>query len=655
LTQAYNLQKASIDIDKNNQLATILQNVAAGHTSAATAATQRAAVEADTATRALAANNNTLTQMAEIASKRALSEQEQKTYAGLATERDALLKTQMNAEIQLRNAIITKIKESITATANQAKAEQEAVQSAISAKQSLLSLESNLNTAKMGYIDAYAEKQKAIIERDGKNLTQKQKQEALDRVSLEAIQAKAQIMQQQEGLAVKQLQFKYAEKASAIDMNALEAQRNLLIAQRTGDQAGIALANAELGLLRQQKQSLGEMYSLELQTLGIQQKTERTNLNTAGIRAGMKADIVNEKESAASSAGSWKSVYESMGGTASALPTLKTDVGTVAEESAKVKESIGAIPGATADAASSVAPLKTAVTGLKTEWGTVPEAMVPATTAVDNYKTAVDSVPENIAEIGTAWDNLAGTTDETVNNMTTGFGEISTSIGEYVSTLQGFTTEIKKIGPEVVAAYKGAVTALKEIVTQTGNAGTAASNIIPQINNMATAYWNAARAAAALNAQKSSGGGGGGGSTGGSDNPRPPGAFRGGPVAGGDQRTINEFGRESFLSSSGKLSMIHKAPYAKWTAPTKGRVMTADQTSQLKAMGAFKPNAPKVNVSPDGLVTNQKALLKAMKGSSGGSQVINNNVRLETAKPVEDTGKVLLDMAHNRRRMRRFM
>lgn len=54
-----------------------------------------------------------------------------------------------------------------------------------------------------------------------------------------------------------------------------------------------------------------------------------------------------------------------------------------------------------------------------------------------------------------------------------------------------------------------------------------------------------------------------------------PARFTGGPVSGGSAYTVNELGREMFLSSSGKLSHINAKPWGQWRAPSSGTVIPA--------------------------------------------------------------------------------
>lgn len=55
----------------------------------------------------------------------------------------------------------------------------------------------------------------------------------------------------------------------------------------------------------------------------------------------------------------------------------------------------------------------------------------------------------------------------------------------------------------------------------------------------------------------------------------------GGPVSAGAKYTVNELGKEAFLSASGRLSMINAPAWGTWRAPESGTVIPAHLTRQL--------------------------------------------------------------------------
>lgn len=59
-------------------------------------------------------------------------------------------------------------------------------------------------------------------------------------------------------------------------------------------------------------------------------------------------------------------------------------------------------------------------------------------------------------------------------------------------------------------------------------------------------------------------------------------AATGGPVSAGQVYQVNEIGREGFLSSTGRFSMINRPPYGLWKAPSDGTVIPASLVSQFK-------------------------------------------------------------------------
>ncbi|WGL30622.1 tape measure domain [Synechococcus phage S-CRES2] len=77
-----------------------------------------------------------------------------------------------------------------------------------------------------------------------------------------------------------------------------------------------------------------------------------------------------------------------------------------------------------------------------------------------------------------------------------------------------------------------------------------------------------------------------------------PDPFRasGGPVTGGTEYTVNELGREGFVSSSGKISEITAPAFGTWKAPAMGTVVPAHIWKQYKkAKKAMKSNLSSVS------------------------------------------------------------
>ncbi len=67
--------------------------------------------------------------------------------------------------------------------------------------------------------------------------------------------------------------------------------------------------------------------------------------------------------------------------------------------------------------------------------------------------------------------------------------------------------------------------------------------------------------------------------------------FMGGDVTPGNEYTINELGRESFLSDTGHLSWINRPAFAQWRPPSRGTVIPADASAYLASAGLLPGGA----------------------------------------------------------------
>jgi tape measure domain-containing protein len=90
--------------------------------------------------------------------------------------------------------------------------------------------------------------------------------------------------------------------------------------------------------------------------------------------------------------------------------------------------------------------------------------------------------------------------------------------------------------------------------------------------------------------------------------------YAGGPVQGGSTYTVNELGREGFLSSGGRLTTIDRPAYASWRAPGSGTVIPAHIMSGLDVptTGVRVKQHRMPSVAPGGSF---KGLAKAIQGS----------------------------------------
>ena len=132
--------------------------------------------------------------------------------------------------------------------------------------------------------------------------------------------------------------------------------------------------------------------------------------------------------------------------------------------------------------------------------------------------------------------------------------------------------------------------------------------------------------------------------------PSPPNAFAGGPVSGGSAYTVNELGKEAFLSASGALSMINAPAFGKWKAPSSGTIIPAHLTSQLDIPKSGVNINKTTGASPSGLVGGMNmgklvsAITKAMRGDT-----VTNNVTIQSANTTQAASDIMVQLAKLKR------
>jgi hypothetical protein len=123
--------------------------------------------------------------------------------------------------------------------------------------------------------------------------------------------------------------------------------------------------------------------------------------------------------------------------------------------------------------------------------------------------------------------------------------------------------------------------------------------------------------------------------------------FAGGPVSGGSAYTVNELGKEAFLSAAGKLSMINAPSFGKWRAPSSGTVIPAHLTKKLDIPTGgidLNSNAGQASrrVGPSPIM----GLLAGLQGSDN----IQNNVTVQSMNPTKTASDMLVQLTKLRRR-----
>ena len=211
--------------------------------------------------------------------------------------------------------------------------------------------------------------------------------------------------------------------------------------------------------------------------------------------------------------------------------------------------------------------------------------------------------------------------------------------------------DLEKQREDATKPLQDAIEASEDIGTATDNSTTAVNTQITAVSNLAT-KWQAAtteanRYADAVRQAQAAGGGGGGNKRGSGLKNR----FAGGPVTGGVNYTVNEFGQEAFLSAAGKLSMINAPSWGDWKAPGAGTVIPAHLTKQLNipAGGTNVNRAAASQVNRAGASGGD--MMRALRGLAGGSSDrITNNVTIQAANTTQAASDMMVQLNKIRRR-----
>lgn len=115
----------------------------------------------------------------------------------------------------------------------------------------------------------------------------------------------------------------------------------------------------------------------------------------------------------------------------------------------------------------------------------------------------------------------------------------------------------------------------------------------------------------------------------------------GGPVSGGSKYTVNELGKEAFLSASGKLSMINAPAFGAWKAPSSGTVIPAHLTNQLE----IPAGGVNINRAPGMRVTGGVSRPASITHGDN----INNQVTIQTSNPNQTANSVMVQLAKLKR------
>ena len=123
-------------------------------------------------------------------------------------------------------------------------------------------------------------------------------------------------------------------------------------------------------------------------------------------------------------------------------------------------------------------------------------------------------------------------------------------------------------------------------------------------------------------------------------------------MSGGSTYTVNELGKEAFLSASGRLSMIKAPAFGDWRAPGAGTVIPAHLTKKLDVpSGGISLNkSANASASRAGKGGSESSrLINAIRGLGSGT-VNNNNVSIQAANPTKAASDMLVQLTRIKQR-----
>ena len=242
----------------------------------------------------------------------------------------------------------------------------------------------------------------------------------------------------------------------------------------------------------------------------------------------------------------------------------------------------------------------------------ITDEKVNQNTQMNALTNKIKNQETEVKKLEKARDNEVGKMQEAIDNidrMTTGVDQTNVEVDEQVDLVYRLAEEYS----------------------------TAASNV----NSLASSIRQAAAAQRDLNDARAEGGGSEGGSN----------RASGGPVSGGTTYTVNELGKEAFLSASGRLSMINAPAWGQWRAPGAGTVIPAHLTSQLNVpTGGVNLNSAAASNASRAGSGGMSSMIKAIRGAMNSGDTFHQNVTVQSSNPTQTANNMMVEMTRLRRR-----
>jgi len=127
--------------------------------------------------------------------------------------------------------------------------------------------------------------------------------------------------------------------------------------------------------------------------------------------------------------------------------------------------------------------------------------------------------------------------------------------------------------------------------------------------------------------------------------------WAGGPVSGGTTYTVNELGREAFLSNTGRLSYINAPAWGQWTAPGAGAIIPAHITAGLNIpTGGTRVNSGATAAVRSSSAKRDNSLAKVLGAALGAPQGrVTNNVTIQSTNTTKAASDILVELTKIKR------
>ena len=243
------------------------------------------------------------------------------------------------------------------------------------------------------------------------------------------------------------------------------------------------------------------------------------------------------------------------------INSLNSSLGGAATEATNTASSVGNIAQQGNTAATAFGQFLTQAGGVSNVMSTVSGSTVL-------LQQAFARISEVATTSGTASAGLStnlGNAADSIQDSAIGIGVVGEGVGDASTEASSLTSSLSDSKSEA-----------NQLSTSASDVNTNIRNTTTSVGSLISALRTAASTAASIRIPSSAG------------------KFAGGPVQGGASYTVNEFGKEMFMSSSGKLSEINAPAWGTWRAPSSGTIIPAHIAAGINIpKGGVKLSKPK--------------------------------------------------------------